>query len=144
MYWTINKLGTAWSSMGRAKKHGSRAAAIAPWFCRRLPSCGRQFECKARHLCFFQFVFWNCDGKRTKINKKRPGLAYLKKHGSSSTLFNHSTNADSALLYGCKNFITWATRIVTKWNRCILSFYLKCNRTSTRYRESTYGEKPYL
>ena len=63
--------------MGRAKKHGSRAAAIAPWFCRRLPYCGRQF-----------------------------GLAHLKKHGSSSTLFNHSTNADSALLYGCKNFIT--------------------------------------
>ena len=31
-------------------------AAIAPWFCLRLPSCGPDFESKAHHLCFFQFV----------------------------------------------------------------------------------------
>ena len=33
------------------------AAAIAPWYCMHLPSCGRGFESHANHLCFFKFVF---------------------------------------------------------------------------------------
>ena len=28
---------------------------------------------------FFNLYYWNCDEKRTKINKKRPGLAHFKK-----------------------------------------------------------------
>ena len=31
-------------------------AAIAPWFCLRLPSCGPGFESQAHHLYFFQFA----------------------------------------------------------------------------------------
>ena len=33
-----------------------QVAAIAPWFCLRLPSCGPGFESQVHHLCFFQFV----------------------------------------------------------------------------------------
>ena len=53
-------------------------AAIAPWFRLRLPSCGLGFESQAHHLCFFN-LYWNCNKKRTKINKKRPGLAHFLK-----------------------------------------------------------------
>ena len=35
------------------KNHFSWAAAIAPWFRLRLPSCGPGFESQAQHLCFF-------------------------------------------------------------------------------------------
>ena len=31
-------------------------AAIAPWFCLRLPSCGPRFQSQEHHLRFFQFV----------------------------------------------------------------------------------------
>ena len=31
-------------------------AAIAPWECLRLPSCGPGFESQAHHQCYFQFV----------------------------------------------------------------------------------------
>ena len=44
-------------------------AVIAPWFCLCLPSCGPRFESQAHHLCFFN-LYWNCNEKRTKINKK--------------------------------------------------------------------------
>ena len=36
------------------------------------------FESQAHHLCFFN-LYWNCNEKRTKLNKKRPGFAHLKK-----------------------------------------------------------------
>ena len=52
--------------------------SIAPWFCLRLPSCGRGFKSQAHHLSFFNLYYWNCNEKRTKINKKRPGLAHKK------------------------------------------------------------------
>ena len=44
-------------------------AAIAPWFCLRLPSCGPGFESQALHLCFFQFVIdlW-CEKDENKQN----------------------------------------------------------------------------
>ena len=38
------------------KFHIIWVAAIAPWFCLCLPSCGPGFESQAVHLCFFQFV----------------------------------------------------------------------------------------
>ena len=50
------------------------AAAIAQWYHLRLPSCGRWFESQEHHLRFFNFYYWNCNEKRTKINKNRPGL----------------------------------------------------------------------
>ena len=34
----------------------TRVSTIAPWYCLRLPSCGRGFESQAHHLCYFQFV----------------------------------------------------------------------------------------
>ena len=53
------------------------AAAIAPWYCLSLPSCSRRFESQAHHLGFINLYYWNCNEKRTKINKKRPGSAHF-------------------------------------------------------------------
>ena len=68
-------------------------AAIAPWFCLRLPSCSPGFESQAGHLCFFQFEllqFIFGIRKLQKFRKKRPGLApYLKKHWQLSKFKNH-------------------------------------------------------
>ena len=47
-----------------------RAAAITPWYRLRLPSCSRGFESQAHHLSFFNLYYWNCNQRRTKINKK--------------------------------------------------------------------------
>ena len=65
-------------------------AAIAPWLRLRLPFCGRGFETQAHHLCFFN-LYWNCNEKRTKINKKRLILAhfYKKKYLVYACLSNH-------------------------------------------------------
>ena len=59
-------------------------AAIAQWIRLRLPSCRPGFESQAHHLRFFQFKLFklyichlNWNVKRTKINKKRPGLAHF-------------------------------------------------------------------
>ena len=50
------------------------AAAIAQWFCLRLPSSSPGFESQARHL-----YYWNWNEKRTKINEKEAGIGpYLK------------------------------------------------------------------
>ena len=35
------------------------------------------FESHTQHLCVFNFKF-NCDVKRMKINKKRPGVGHIK------------------------------------------------------------------
>ena len=62
----------------------SNDATIAQWIRLRLPSCRPGFESQAHHLCFFQFILFklyichlNWNVKRTKINKKRPGLAHF-------------------------------------------------------------------
>ena len=59
----------------------TRGAAIARWICLCLPSCIPGFESQAHHLCFYhlQYLCYICHVKRTKINKKRPSLAHLKK-----------------------------------------------------------------
>ena len=87
-------------------------AAIAPWFCLRLPSCSPGFESQAHHLCFFNY--WNCNEKRTKINKKRPGLAHLKKQRSNREL-------ELLLVENKSQYPTWLTRnIVGHGNLCTL------------------------
>ena len=65
----------------------SGGAAIAQWIRLRLPSCHPRFKSQAHHLRFFQFILFklyichlNWNVKRTKINKKRPGLAHFKKN----------------------------------------------------------------
>ena len=55
-------------------------AAIAPWFCLRLPSCGPGFESQAHHLCFFNLYYWNCNEKIMKINKKEAGIGPFLKY----------------------------------------------------------------
>ena len=54
-------------------------AVIAQQICLHLPSCCPGFESQAYHLRFFhlQFLCYMCHVKRTKINKKRPGLAHF-------------------------------------------------------------------
>ena len=54
------------------------AAVIPLWFHLHLPSCSPRFKSQAHHLRFCQFVLVKlCNEKRTKINKKRPGLSHL-------------------------------------------------------------------
>ena len=53
----------------RTKSYSAWAAAIAPWYRLRLPSCGRGFEPQAHHLPFFSLYYCNSNEKRTKINK---------------------------------------------------------------------------
>ena len=60
-------------------------AAIAQWFRLCLPFGHPGFKFQAHHLRFFQFVWFklyichlNWNVKRTKINKKRPGLPHKK------------------------------------------------------------------
>ena len=48
--------------------------AIAPCICLHLPFCGPGSNPKHTIYAFFN-LYWNCNKKRTKINKKRPGLA---------------------------------------------------------------------
>ena len=54
-------------------------AAIAQWICLRLPSCCRGFTSQSHHQHFYQFKIefklWRVE--KTKINKKKPGLAHL-------------------------------------------------------------------
>ena len=54
-----------------------RGAAIAQWIGLRLPSCCPGFKYQAHNLRFFQFIFELGQMEKTKINKKRPGLAHF-------------------------------------------------------------------
>ena len=38
-----------------------------------------RFESQAHHLCFYQFIFDLCYVRKSKINKKRPGLSHFLK-----------------------------------------------------------------
>ena len=60
-------------------KNKQWGAAIPQWIRQRLPSCCPRFESLAYHQCFYQFKFDLCHAEKTNINKKRPGLAHLKK-----------------------------------------------------------------
>ena len=51
-----------------------RAAAIAPWFRQRLPSCGRGFESHAHYLHFFQFVLINLWWEKDENKQKEAGI----------------------------------------------------------------------
>ena len=61
------------------------AAAIAPCFSLHLQQCGPGFESQAHHLRFYNLYYWNCNEKRTKINKKKPELShFLKNNGTTA------------------------------------------------------------
>ena len=52
---------------------------IALWIHLCQSSCCPGFESQAHHLCFYHFksfLCFTCHVKRTKINKKRPGLVH--------------------------------------------------------------------
>ena len=49
-------------------------AAIAPWFCLRLPSCGPGFESQAHHPCFFQFVLLKFYRENDENKQKEAGI----------------------------------------------------------------------
>ena len=79
-------------------------AVIAQWIRLRLPNCCPRFESQGHHLHFFQFIKFtlcicnlNWNLKRTKINKKRPGLALFKK-GITVRLTSYLFCLDSAAL----------------------------------------------
>ena len=54
----------------KRKYHFSRVAAIAPWFCLRLPSCSPRFESQAHHLCFFSICIEIVTRKELKLTKR--------------------------------------------------------------------------
>ena len=55
-------------------------AAIAPWFCLRLPSCSPGFKSQALHLCFFQFVLLKLYRENNENKQKEAGIGpFLKK-----------------------------------------------------------------
>ena len=55
-------------------------AAIAPWFCLRLPYCGPGFGSQANHLHFFQFVLLKLYRENNKNKQKEAGIGpFLKK-----------------------------------------------------------------
>ena len=58
-------------------------ATIAQWIRLCLPSCYPGFESQARDQRFYQFIFDFCHIEKTKINKKRLGLAHLKNNDIS-------------------------------------------------------------
>ena len=68
-----------------------RATAIAQWIRLRLQSSHPRFESKAHYLCFHQFIQL-CNVEKTKINKKRPGLAHFFKKKPTK---NHYSTQDS-------------------------------------------------
>ena len=55
-----------------------RAAALATWFHLHLPSSASPGS-NPKHTiyAFFNLYNWNCNEKRTKIYKKRPGMAHF-------------------------------------------------------------------
>ena len=59
----------------------TRVAAIAPWFCLHLPSCGPGFESQAHHLCFFQFILLKLyrENDENKQKEARIGPFFQKK-----------------------------------------------------------------
>ena len=63
------------------KKLNVKLAAIAQWFCLRLPSCGPGSNPEHTIYAYFNLYFWNCDEKRTKINEKEAGIGpFLKRN----------------------------------------------------------------
>ena len=59
-------------------KIGTRVAAIAQWIHLRLPSRRPGFEYQTHQLRFYQIIFDLRHVEKTKINKKRSGLAHFK------------------------------------------------------------------
>ena len=59
-------------------KIGPRVAAIAQWIHLRLPSRRPGFEYQTHQLRFYQIIFDLRHVEKTKINKKRSGLAHFK------------------------------------------------------------------
>ena len=88
--WNLNLTWTTWTETRQSLKQlicfktwknnsYHWVASIALWYHLHLPSCGRGFESQTHHLHFFNLYYWNCNEKRTKINKKRPGLTHFYK-----------------------------------------------------------------
>ena len=79
-------------------KIGPRVAAIAQWIHLRLPSRRPGFEYQTHQLRFYQIIFDLRHVEKTKINKKRSGLAHFKK-GHTQPLFAYSVfSAAQAIL----------------------------------------------
>ena len=101
-------------------------AAVAHWIRLYLPSCHPRFESQAHHLCFYHlwYLCYICHVKSTKINKKRPGLAHLKKinvhrikpKGTWIFLWQYSAFGDiaAAVLIRFKNSLHFILRHCSK------------------------------
>ena len=56
-----------------------QGAATAQWIRLRVPTFHFGFKSQAHHLHFYQFLFELFHVEKTKINKKRSGLAHFLK-----------------------------------------------------------------
>ena len=95
-------------------------AAIAQWIRLHLPSCCPGFESQAHHLCFHKFVKKLCNVEKTKINKKRPRLAHLKKNiFIAKTLSFNSQWAESS-----------SADFIQRWEKTALSVWFSPTKVS--------------
>ena len=100
--------------------------AIAQWISLWLPSCCPGFESQAPRLRFLQFIeLYNVE--KTKINKKRPGLAHFKK-----TNYFHFNSNFTFDVFPCElarpsgNIFGWTSHTITLfWNPHHNNFVLK-------------------
>ena len=82
---------------------------------------------------FFNLYFWNCNKKRTEINKKGPGLAHLK----NETIFRLSRWLITFVSLFSSSFPSFPAR---RW----LHFDFRSGTTSTRRWWSTPNQAPQV
>ena len=69
-------------------------AAIALWFCLRLPYCGPGFKSQAHHLRFFQFVLLKLYRENNGNKQKEAGIGPFKTNTvHAGKVMNHSDKA---------------------------------------------------
>ena len=73
-------------------------AAIALWFCLRLPSCGPGIESQAHHLCFFQFVL-KLKREKNQNKQKEAGIGPFLKRISLIRSYDPTPTTKGSCLY---------------------------------------------
>ena len=145
-----------------AKQWFLRAATIAQWFRQRLPSCSSWFESQTQHLRFFDLCGsrWVCichldwNVKRTKVNKKRPGLAHFFKKTSEllhNTLWLSHTELVTRLFFNILCSIPDGevsfgkspnSIVVVSWQAFTFLLDEKWCKECQRERKKTFWENP--
>ena len=105
-------------------------AAIAPWFCLCLPSCGPGFISQALHLCFFQFVLLKLYQENNENKQKEARIGPFKKIITKVALI--FGNFLASLRYGTFK-IKLKSVLATFWGIFCPLFILTSGHTSHRF-----------